>query len=92
MTGAPEFVYLSHNTSDCKKKDEYARKLSGSAGQRQKATHKYKKGEKDLHRELKLLSRQVKKLMTNKKRSHKSSSSTNNDSSISSIESEDSRR
>jgi hypothetical protein len=89
MTGAPEFVYLSHNTADCNKKDKYARKLSGSAGQRQKATREYKKGEKDLHRELKLLSRQVKKLTANKKRSKKSSS-TNDNSSISSIDSKDS--
>lgn len=89
LTGAPEFVYLSHNTADCKKKDEYARKLSGSAGHRQKTTREYKRGERDLRRELKLLSRQVKKL-TASKRSRKSTSSAKDSSSVSSIDSEDS--
>ena len=40
MSGAPEFVYSSHSISQCKKKDEYARKLSGSAGKREGAKHK----------------------------------------------------
>ena len=86
MSGAPEFVYLSHNTADCKKKDEYARKLSGSAGHRQKASREYKKGERDLRHELKLLSKQVKKL-TASKRSKKSASSTDDVSSVSSADS-----
>ena len=56
LSGAPEFVYTSHNTLACKKHDDYARKLSGSVSQHQKAGREAHKSEKDLHRELKLLS------------------------------------
>ena len=67
LSGAPEFVYTSHNTSACKKRDDYARKLSGSVGQRQKAGREARKSEKDLCCELKLLSRQVAKLKNGKR-------------------------
>ena len=80
MSGAPEFVYTSHNTANCKKRAEYARKLSGSAGHRQTAGREAHKAEKSLRREVKLLSRQVKRLKTGK-RSKKSTS--DDDSSLS---------
>ena len=67
MAGAPEFVYISHNTNNCSKKEDYARKLSGSLGQRQTAKREIRKAEKDLRRELKTLSRQVRKLKGTKR-------------------------
>ena len=85
MAGAPEFVYTSHNTKNCKKKDEYARKLGGSLGQRQNAKREIRKSERDLHKELKLLNRQVCKLQS-AKRSKKSKNK--DDSSLSSIDSD----
>ena len=36
--GTPEFVYLTHSTSQCKKKEEYTRKLSGGVASRASAT------------------------------------------------------
>ena len=32
LAGAPEFVYKTHHTSQCKKEDRYAQSLSGGAG------------------------------------------------------------
>ena len=79
--GAPEFVYLTHHTSQCKKKDEYARRLSGDAASRSNATKdlrnrdNYKKREAKLMNKIKRLQKKVKK--TNK----------DDDSSISSVSS-----
>ena len=79
--GAPDFVYLSHNTNQCNKKDEYARRLSGGVASRSSATKElrnrsdYKKREAKLINKLKRLQKKVKK--TNK----------DDDSSISSVSS-----
>ena len=83
MAGAPEFVYNTHSTSDCKKKDENAKKLSGSAGARKQATREYKKSEEKMHKELKVLSKRLKKLEGRRKK-RKSS----DDTSVSSMESD----
>lgn len=68
MAGAPEIVYGCHNTADCNKKDEYQKKLSGSAGSRKQATREYKKSEEKTQKELKLMSKRLKKLEGRKKR------------------------
>lgn len=75
VAGAPEFVYTTHNTSQCRKKDTYAQKLSSGAGPRQQATRDYKSQEKQLRRELKLITK-IKKI---KGKSRRSKGSNNND-------------
>ena len=57
VAGAPSFVYTSHNTIDCKKKEQYSKLMSGGAGQRKKATNELRNHEKHLRREFKLLKR-----------------------------------
>jgi hypothetical protein len=57
VAGAPEFIYTTHNTSACRKKDTYAQKLSSGAGPRQQVTRDYKASEKQLRRELKLITK-----------------------------------
>eukprot|EP01083_Nonionella_stella_P069679 185905_1 len=61
VAGAPEFIYTTHNTSACRKKDTYAQKLSGGAGPRQQVTRDHKASEKQLRRELKLITKIKKK-------------------------------
>jgi hypothetical protein len=81
MAGAPEYVFKTHNTENCNKKDEYQKKLSGSAGSRKQATREYKKSEKELTKELKIMQKRIKKLEgRNKKRK------TGSDSSVSSMD------
>lgn len=65
--GAPEFVYLTHSTSQCKKKNEYARRLSGGAASRSSVTKEicgkdtYLKREAKLMNKIKSLPKRVKK-------------------------------
>ena len=67
MAGAPDFVYNSHNTDSCNKKDEYQKKLSGSAGTRKQVTRKYKKSEEKQAKELKILHKRLKRLEEGRK-------------------------
>ena len=67
MAGAPDFVYTSHNTDACNKKDEYQKKLSGSAGSRKQATREYKRSEEKQAKELKILQKRLKKLEEGRK-------------------------
>ena len=55
MAGAPPFVFKSHFTNQCKKREEYQQKLSGGAGSRQKAQKEFRVTEIELKMELKLL-------------------------------------
>ena len=41
IAGAPAFIYTNHNTSACRKKDTYAKALSGGAGPRQQMKRDY---------------------------------------------------
>jgi hypothetical protein len=84
LSGAPEFVYTNHNTSNCNKKAEIARKLSGNAASRQKATKEVHRTEQQLKRELKLLQK-IKKL----KQGNKKSKKDDDDADMSSISSDD---
>lgn len=79
--GAPDFVYKTHNTSACRKKEEYARKLSSSAGQRHSASREARLVEKYKRRELRLMAK-FKKLKGKKR-----AKSSNDDDSMSSISS-----
>ena len=68
LAGAPEFVYKSHYTNQCKKKGDYQKKMSGGVGERTKALREYKSAEKELRKELKLL-KKVRKLRKENKKS-----------------------
>jgi hypothetical protein len=81
MAGAPTFVYLSHDTSDCNKKGDYMDRIKGRSTNNPKRENR--KSEKDLHRELKILSRQIQKLKSSKSAKRKRN---DDDSSISSME------
>ena len=59
--GAPDFVYKSHYTNQCKKKDEFKKALSGGMAKRAQAFKEYRSSEKELLKELKLL-KKIKKL------------------------------
>ena len=59
--GAPDFVYKSHYTNQCKKKDEFKKALSGGVTKRTQAFKEYRSSEKELMKELKLL-KEIKKL------------------------------
>jgi len=48
MSGAPNFVYETHNSKDCKKKEQYKKLLSGGAGNKEKANKEYKSFEKKM--------------------------------------------
>ena len=61
LAGAPEFVYKSHFTNQCKKKEQYQKAMSGGVAERHKAKNEYQLAEKELLREIKLL-KKVKKL------------------------------
>ena len=60
--GAPEYIYTNHWTSECLKKDKYAKLMSGGAGSRQRANKELSTSEKKLRREFKLMSKRVKQL------------------------------
>ena len=62
MAGAPEFVYTTHNTENCKKKGDYAKRLSGGVSSRFSATKDYSRGEKKIRKELKVLTKKLKKM------------------------------
>ena len=53
--GVPDFVFKSYNTNECKKKDQYAKALSGGARQRKKARTEYRRSEVNFQKELKIL-------------------------------------
>ena len=65
MAGAPEHVFKTHYTNQCNKKEQYEKALSGSAGKRQAKVKEYRRTEKELKKELKLLSK-IKKLKRSK--------------------------
>ena len=58
---APDFVYKSHYTNQCKKKDQYAKQMSGGAGQRKTTVKEYKSMEKKLSKELKMVRKKLAK-------------------------------
>ena len=58
---APDFVYKSHYTNQCKKKEEFKKALSGGMAKRAQALKEYRSSEKELMKELKLL-KKIKKL------------------------------
>ena len=60
--GAQEYVYKTHWTSDCNKKEKYAKLMSGRAGSCQKAHKELSTLEKKLRREFKLMTKRVKQL------------------------------
>ena len=62
LAGAPEFVYTTHNTNQCRKKERYAQTLSGGAGSRKSASKELKSMEKKLLKGLKLVQKKQKKL------------------------------
>ena len=68
LAGAPDFVWKSHNSKDCKKKEDYAKAMSGGAGSRKQASNELRTKEQRLRRELKLL-KEIKKLKSKKKKS-----------------------
>lgn len=84
MAGAPENVYHSHNPDDCNNKDTYQKKLSGSVGSRKQATREIKRSEAKYQKELKVLSKRMKKIEERHKRKSKSE---DDDSSTSSMDS-----
>ena len=59
--GAPDFVYKSYYTNQCKKKDEFKKALSGGVAKRSQVFKEYRSSEKELMKELKLL-KKIKKL------------------------------
>ena len=61
LAGAPEYVYKTHYTNQCKKKDKYAQSLSGGAGQRKVTVKEYKSLEKKLMKGLKIVQKKQKK-------------------------------
>ena len=81
--GTPEWVYTNHYTNQCKKKEEYARKLSGGVASRASATKDLRSKEDYRRREAKLIN----KIKTLKKRVKKSKK--DDDSSISSMSVDD---
>ena len=81
MVGAPDFVYNSHNTDSCNKREEYQKKLSGSAGSRKQVTREYKQSEEKQAKELRNLHKRLKRLEEGRKQ-HKGK----DDSSVSSMD------
>ena len=77
--GAPEFVFRTHNANQCKKKNDYAKALSGGAAERKSKTKEYRSHEKSLQRELKLL-KQIKKLQVKNKKGKKDDDSSSDSS------------
>ena len=61
--GAPAFVYKSHYTNHCKRKEEYKNALSKGMGGRHNAQEEYRATEKDLTIEFKILKKGKKDLM-----------------------------
>ena len=77
LAGAPDFVFKSHFTNQCNRKDQYAKQMSGGAGKRQKTTKEYRSQERKLKRELKAVQ---KKLSKSKSRSRRDNSSQSEES------------
>ena len=61
--GMPHAKYSSHNTNQCKDATEMKAKLSGGSKDRSEATHTWKKEQKALLKEVKLLKKANKQLM-----------------------------
>ena len=61
LAGAPDFMYKSHYTNQCKKKEQYAKKMSGGSGQRKMTIKEYKLMEKKLCKELKMVQKKLAK-------------------------------
>ena len=80
LAGAPEVVYLSHYTHQCKKKDNYAKALSGGVAQRKATVKEYKSMERKLLKELKVIQNKQRKL-TRKDHSESEDSEMDSDSS-----------
>ena len=71
MSGAPSFVYETHNAKDCKKREQYEKLLSGGAANKDKANKEYKSFEKKMMKNVR--SEFKKHQATNKKRGKKDS-------------------
>jgi len=71
MSGAPFFVYETHNDKDCKKKGQYKKLLSGGAGNRDKENKEYKSFEKKM---MKNVRTEFKKYQANNKKRGKNDS------------------
>jgi hypothetical protein len=80
--GAPEFVYGTHYTNQCNKKEEYERKLSGGMASRSGATKEMRSKDSYRHREAKLMNK-IKRLQKKVKKTKKT-----DDSSVSSMSSD----
>ena len=59
LAGAPDFVYKTHFTNQCNKKDQYSKALSGGTGQREKIKREYKSMEKKLKKELNMVQKKL---------------------------------
>ena len=70
LAGAPDYVYLSHNTNQCNKKDSYAAMMSGGTASRSKATKDFHSKETYRKREAKLISK-IKQLKKKAKKARK---------------------
>ena len=66
LAGAPEHVYKTHYTSQCRKKERYAQSLSGGTGSRRSTVKEFKSMEKRLLKELKMVQKKKKKLSRKK--------------------------
>lgn len=61
LAGAPERVFKTHYTNQCKKEEEYKKQLSGSLGARDSASRDLKKRKEYYKRELKSLQKMTKR-------------------------------
>ena len=69
LAGAPEFVYKTHNTKDCRKKEKYERLLSGGVASRSNATKEYKKELRALNKKYKKAKKEAREYRAMKKQS-----------------------
>ena len=77
MSGAPSFVYEALNDKECKKKDQYEKLLSSSAGKRcYEAKKEYKSFESKM---MKRMNAEFKKLQSKKKKRGSKKDASNND-------------
>ena len=81
LAGAPEHVFKTHYTSQCRKKERYAQALSGGAGSRRSTAKEFKSLEKKLRKELKIVNKKKKK---HSKRGGSDSDESDSDDSMSS--------
>ena len=84
VAGAPESVYTSHNTKDCRKKGYYKKAMCGTAGKRKEAGDEFKASEKKASKKAKREFKQFKLWQKQQKRKRDSvdmSESSDDDSS-----------